>query len=84
MTGCTSFVYHSLRVFILCGARVGIFTITFFDHRLPTKASGGVGVVFIESGWWCVVHFDYPFVRDTLTAGGSGGVLAVLERKLKN
>ena len=84
MTGCTSFVYHSLRVFILGFARVGIFTVTFFDHRLPTKASSGVGVVFIESGWWCVVHFDNPFCRDTLTAGGSGGGLAVLERKLED
>jgi hypothetical protein len=38
VSGCASLINHCLRVFILCVAGVGVFSITFLDHRAFAKA----------------------------------------------
>ena len=40
--GCASLINHCLRVFILRGARVGVISIAFLDHRASAKACFGV------------------------------------------
>jgi len=61
VSGCASLINHCLRVFILCVAGVGVFSITFLDHRASAKtcfrivfhsASFLPGYNATRRGWW--------------------------------
>lgn len=66
VSGCASLINHCLRVFILRGARVGVISITFLDHRASAKAGFRVvvhcasflpGIVASRRGWlgWVIL-----------------------------